>query len=127
MAGFIGFVVGLVATLAFLVAGAPLASRRIAANSAYGFRSADTDGDDQIWHLANAAIGRDLIMTAGVDALLTIVALVYFGDDSVQSALTVSVLLISVAGVILAIARGLIAARALGKAKQAFPPGMRRF
>jgi hypothetical protein len=127
MAGFIGFVVGLVATLAFLVAGAPLASRRIAANSAYGFRSADTDGDDQIWHLANAAIGRDLIMTAGVDALLTIVALVYWGDDSVQSALTVSVLLISVAGVILAIARGLIAARALGKAKQAFPPGMRRF
>ena len=64
-----------------------------------------------------AAIGRDLIMTAGVDALLTIVALVYWGDDSVQSALTVSVLLISVAGVILAIARGLIAARALGKAK----------
>ncbi len=127
MAGFIGFVVGLIATIAFLVAGAPLASRRIAANSAYGFRSADTDGDDQIWHLANAAIGRDLIMTAGVDALLTIVALVYWGDDSVQSALTVAVLLISVAGVVLAIARGLIAARALGKAKQAFPPGMRRF
>ena len=127
MAGFIGFVVGLIATIAFLVAGAPLASRRIAANSAYGFRSADTDGDDQIWHLANAAIGRDLIMTAGVDALLTIVALVYWGDDSVQSALTVAVLLISVAGVVLAIARGLFAARALGKAKQAFPPGMRRF
>jgi hypothetical protein len=127
MAGFIGFVVGLVATIAFLVAGAPLASRRIAANSAYGLRSADTDGDDQIWHLANAAIGRDLIMTAGVDALLTIVALVYWGDDSVQSALTVSILLISIAGVILAIARGLTAARALGTAKQAFPPGMRRF
>ena len=127
MAGFIGFGVGLVATIAFIVAGAPLASRRIAANSAYGLRSADTDGDDQIWHLANAAIGRDLIMTAGVDALLTIVALVYWGDDSVQSALTVSILLISIAGAILAIARGLTAARALGKAKQAFPPGMRRF
>ena len=127
MAGFIGFVVGLLATIVFLVAGAPLASRRIAANSAFGLRSADTDGDDQIWHLANAAIGRDLIMTAGVDALLTIVALVYWGDDSVQSALTVSILLISIAGVILAIARGLTEARALGKAKQAFPPGMRRF
>ena len=32
-----------------------------------------------------------------------------------------------IAGVIVAIARGLTAARALGKAKQAFPPGMRRF
>lgn len=127
MAGFIGFVVGLVATIAFLVAGAPLASRRIAASSAYGLRSADTDGDDQIWHLANAAIGRDLIMTAGVDLLLTIVALVYWGDDSVQSALTVSMLLISIAGVVIAVGRGLTTARSLGRAKTAFPPGMRRY
>ena len=127
MAGFLGFVVGLVAVIAFVVAGAPLASRRIASNSAFGLRSADTDGDDQIWHLANAAIGRDLIMVAGVDLLLTVVALVYWGDDSVQSALTVAVLLISIAGVIVSIGRGLTAARALGKAKQAFPPTMRRF
>jgi hypothetical protein len=127
MAGFIGFVVGLVAVIVLLVAGAPLASRRIASTSAFGLRSADTDGDDQIWHLANAAMGRDLIMTAGADLLLTVIALVYWGDDSVQSALTVAVLLISIAGVIFAIGRGIVVARALGKAKQAFPPGFRRF
>lgn len=126
MAGFIGFVVGVVAVILFTVAGAPLASRRIASNSAFGLRSADTDGDDQIWHLANAAIGRDLLMTAGVDLLLTVIALVYWGDESVQSAMTVAILVISIAGVIIAIGRGLTSARALGKAKQAFPPGMRR-
>lgn len=126
MAGFIGFVVGVVAVILFTVAGAPLASRRIASNSAFGLRSADTDGDDQIWHLANAAIGRDLLMTAGVDLLLTVIALVYWGDESVQSAMTVAILVISIAGVITAIGRGLTSARALGKAKQAFPPGMRR-
>ena len=127
MAGFIGLVVGLVAVIALVVAGAPLASRRIVSTSAFGLRSADTDGDDQIWHLANAAIGRDLITTAGADLLLTVIALVYWGDDSVQSALTVAVLLISIAGVIFAIGRGIAVARALGKAKQAFPPGFRRF
>lgn len=127
MAGFIGVVVGLVAVIVFLVAGAPLASRRIAADAAFGLRTADTDGDDQIWHLANAAIGRVLILTAVADVLLTIVAIVYWGDESVQSALTVAVLLFSITGAILAIGRGLTSARALGKAKQAFPPGMRRF
>ena len=66
-------------------------------------------------------------MTAGVDLLLTIVALVYWGDESVQSAMTVSVLLISIAGAIVAVGRGLTTARSLGKAKTAFPPGMRRF
>ena len=127
MAGFLGFVVGLVAVIVLLAAGAPLASRRIASTSAFGLRSADTDGDDQIWHLANAAIGRDLIMTAGADFLLTVIAFVYWGDDSVQSALTVAVLLISIAGVVMAVGRGIVEARALGKAKRAFPPGFRRF
>jgi hypothetical protein len=127
MAGFIGFVVGLLAVIVFAVAGAPLATRRIASSSAFGLRTADTDGDDQIWHLANAAIGRDLLAIAGIDLILTAVALVYWGEDAVQSALTVSILLISIAGVIVAITRGVINARSLGKAKQAFPPGTRRF
>jgi hypothetical protein len=127
MAGFIGFIVGLLAVIIFCVAGAPLASRRIASSSAFGLRTADTDGDDQIWHLANAAIGRDLLATAGIDLILTIVAFIYWGEDPVQSALTVTILLLSLAGVIVAITRGVISARALGKAKQAFPPGSRRF
>lgn len=127
MAGFIGFIVGLVAVIAMLAAGVPLASRRIASSSAFGLRTADTDGDDQIWHLANAAIGRELVMTASVDLLLTIVAFIYWGDDSVQSALTVAIMLISIAGVFMAVGRGVVTARALGKAKQAFPPGLRRF
>jgi hypothetical protein len=127
MAGFIGFVVGLVAVIAMLAAGVPLASRRIAASSAFGLRSADTDGDDQIWHLANAAIGRELIMTGLADLLLTVVAFIYWNDDSVQSALTVAILLVSIAGVLMAVVRGIATARALGKAKQAFPPGLRRF
>lgn len=126
MSGFIGFVIGFVAVVTCLVAGVPLASRRIAANSAFGLRTADTDGDDQIWHLANAAIGRDLMLTAAANLLLTCSAFVYWGDDAVQSALTVVVLLISVGGACLAIGRGVLTARALGKAKQAFPPGMRR-
>jgi hypothetical protein len=126
MGGFIGVIVGLVGVVVFLVAGVPLASRSIASSSAFGLRTADTDGDDQIWHLANAVIGRDLILTAGADALLTVVAIVYWGEDPVQSALTVAMLLISIAGVVMAIGRGVIQARALGKAKQAFPAGTRR-
>ena len=126
MGGFIGVFVGLIGVIAFLVAGVPLASRAISASSAFGLRTADTDGDDQIWHLANAVIGRDLILTAGADALLTLVAIVYWGEGEIQSALTVAVLLISIAGAMLAIGRGVIEARALGKAKQAFPPAMRR-
>ena len=127
MAGFIGVVLGLSAVILFLVAGFPLATRGIAAHSAYGFRSADTDGDDQIWYMANAEIGRDLVLTAGIDLLLMIVAIVYWGDDSAQSALGISVVLVSIAGAIYAVGRGLMTARALGKAKQAFPAHMRRF
>ena len=127
MAGFIGFVVGLVAVGLFLVAGVPLALRIIASDSAFGLRSADTDGDTQIWHLANAVIGRDLMLTAGADLLLTIIAVVYWGDRGIQSALVVSILLISAAGTCLAVGRGLTTARALGKAKQAFPAGSKRF
>jgi hypothetical protein len=126
MGGFIGVIVGLVGTVAFLVAGVPLASRGIASNSAFGLRTADTDGDDQIWHLANAVMGRNLILTAIADALLTVVAIVYWGEDPVQSALTVAILLLSIAGAAMAVARGVLEARALGKAKQAFPPGLRR-
>lgn len=127
MAGFIGFLVGLLAVIIFSVAGVPLASRRIASSSAFGLRTADTDGDDQIWHLANAAIGRDLLVTAGIDLILTIVAFIYWGEDPVQSALTVTILLLSLAGVIVAVTRGVISARALGRAKHAFPPAARRF
>ena len=127
MAGFIAVVIGLVAVIVFVVAGAPLALRIIASDSAFGLRSADTDGDSQIWHLANAAIGRDLLLTAGIDLILMIIAVIYWGEQDVQSALVVAILIISVAGTVLAISRGLTTARALGKAKQAFPAGSRRF
>ena len=127
MEGFIGFVVGIVAVVLFLAAGVPLALRIIASDSAFGLRSADTDGDTQIWHLANAAIGRELMLTAGVDLILAIVALVYWGDKAVQTALVVAIVLVSGSGTCLAIARGLTTARALGKAKQAFPAGSKRF
>jgi hypothetical protein len=126
VADYIGFVVGVIGAIVYLVAGYPLASRRVAANSAFGLRSADTDGDDQIWYLANAAVGRGLIWTAGVCVLLTIVALVYWGDEAVQSALVVALFLVGLAGAITALGIGLTTARALGKAKQAFPPSMRR-
>ena len=127
MAGFIGVVLGLSGVILFLIAGMPLATRGIAAHSAYGFRSADTDGDDEIWYLANAAIGRELVLTAGVDLLLLVVAVVYWGDEPVQSALGISVMLISIAGAAYSVGRGLMTARALGKAKQAFPTHMRRW
>ena len=127
MAGFIGVVLGLSGVILFLVAGLPLATRGIAAHSAYGFRSADTDGDDEIWYMANAAIGRELVLTAGVNLLLLIVAIVYWGDESVQSALGISVLLVSIGGAIYAVGKGLVTARALGKAKQAFPSHIRRW
>lgn len=127
MSGFIGFVIGVLSVLIFLGAGVPLATRRVAASSAFGLRSADTDGDEHIWYLANAALGRVLVGTAGISALLAIVAVVYWGNNEVQSALVVAILLIGLAGVVTALATGLTTARALGKAKQAFPPGMRRF
>lgn len=127
MAGFIGFVTGLVAILLFLGAGMPLATRRVAASSAFGLRSADTDGDDHIWYLANAAVGRVLIWTATVFALLAIVSIVYWGEEPIQNAMVVTILLVGIAGAIAALIVGLSTARALGKAKQAFPPGMRRY
>jgi hypothetical protein len=127
VAGFIGVVLGLSGVILFLVAGLPLATRGIAAHSAYGFRSADTDGDDEIWYMANAAIGRELVLTAGVNLLLMIVAIVYWGDESAQSALGISVVLVSIGGAIYAVGKGLVTARALGKAKQAFPPHIRRW
>lgn len=127
MSGFIGFVIGVLSVLIFLGAGVPLATRRVAASSAFGLRSADTDGDEHIWYLANAALGRVLVGMAGISALLAIVAVVYWGNNEVQSALVVAILLIGLAGVVTALATGLTTARALGKAKQAFPPGMRRF
>ena len=127
VSGFIGFAVGLLGMLLFLGAGLPLASRRVAASSAFGLRSADTDGDEQVWYLANAALGRVLVWTAGICAILAIVSLAYWGDEPVQSALVVAILMLGLAGAIAAIAIGLTTARALGKAKQAFPPGMRRF
>jgi hypothetical protein len=127
VAGFIGVVLGLSGVIVFMVAGLPLATRGIAAHSAYGFRSADTDGDDEIWYLANAAIGRELVLTAGVNLLLLIIAIVYWGDEPAQSALGIAVVLISIGGAGYAIGRGLLTARALGKAKQAFPSHMRRW
>jgi hypothetical protein len=127
VAGFIGVVLGLCGAILFLVAGFPLATRGIAAHSAYGFRSADTDGDDEIWYMANAAIGRELVLTAGVDLILLIVAIVYWGDETAQSALGIAVVLISIGGAIYAVAKGLMTARALGKAKQAFPSHIRRW
>lgn len=126
MSDYIGLVVGVLAVVLYLIAGFPLASRRIAASSAFGLRSADTDGDDQIWYLANAAVGRALIWTAGVCGLLTVVAIVYLGDEDVQSALVVALFLTGLAGAISAIGTGLTTARALGKAKQAIPPNLRR-
>lgn len=127
MAGFIGVVLGLSGVILFLVAGLPLATRGIASHSAYGFRSADTDGDDEIWYLANAAIGRELILTAGVNLLLLVVAVVYWGDEPAQSAIGIAVVLISIGGAGYAIGRGLLTARSLGKAKQAFPSHIRRW
>jgi hypothetical protein len=127
MAGFIGVVVGLIAAVIFLACGLPLAARIVASDSAFGLRSADTDGDTQIWHLANAAIGRDLMVTALAHVLLALVAVVYWGEHEVQSALVVVIIVLAIAGAVLALVHGLSTARALGKAKQAFPPGHRRF
>ncbi len=127
MSGFIAFVIGMVAMIIFLGAGVPLATRRVAASSAFGLRSADTDGDDHIWFQANAAIGRVLIWTAALCGLVALVALVYWGDEAIQSALVVTILLIGIGGAVVSLVTGLTTARALGKAKQAFPPGMRRF
>jgi uncharacterized membrane protein len=122
----VGFVIGVVAFLAFSGAGYMLATRRVAASSAFGLRSADTDGDDHIWYLANASVGRVLVWTGAICALISLVAIVYWGEDDIQSALMVTILLVGIAGAIVAVASGLTTARALGKAKQQFPTGMRR-
>jgi hypothetical protein len=123
----IGVFVGLVAAVVFLTAGLPLATRRVAASSAFGLRSADTDGDEHVWYLANAALGRVLCWTAAISCALAIVSVVYWGEDSIQSALVVAILLLGIGGVVVALGVGLTTARALGKARQAFPPNMRRF
>jgi len=127
MAAGLGVFVGLLGTIAFLVAGLPLAARIVSSDSAFGLRSADTDGDSLIWHLANGAIGRDLLRIAVANLMITVVALVYWGEEAVQSALVVAVIVISLCGAVLALVHGLMTARALGKAKQAFPPGYRRY
>ena len=127
MSGAIGFVVAIVAAIACAGAGLPLTARIVASDSAFGLRSADTDGDSLIWHLANAAIGRELLRTSIFNGLIAIVALVYWGEGDVQTALLVLVIVVTLAGAILALMRGLGTARALGKAKQAFPPGQRPF
>ncbi len=127
MSGGIGLIVGLLGAIVFAGAGLPLAARIVSSDSAFGLRSADTDGDSLIWHLANAQIGRDLLRTALLNVLIAVVALVYWGEDAVQSALVVVVIVVSIAGAILALAHGLSTARALGKAKQAFPPGYRPY
>ena len=127
MSGGIGLIVGLLGAIVFAGAGLPLAARIVSSDSAFGLRSADTDGDSLIWHLANAQIGRDLLRTALLNVLIAVVALVYWGEDAVQSALVVVVIVVSIAGAILALAHGLSTARALGKAKQAVPPGYRPY
>ena len=127
MSGGIGLIVGLLGAIIFAGAGFPLAARIVSSDSAFGLRSADTDGDALIWHMANAAIGRDLLRTALLNLLVAIVALFYWGEDDVQSALVVVVIVISISGAILALVHGLSTARALGKAKQAFPPGYRPY
>jgi hypothetical protein len=122
-----GVLVGMVAVVVFLAAGLPLATRRVAASSAFGLRSADTDGDEHVWYLANAALGRTLCWTAAVCGVLAIVSVVYWGEEAIQSALVVAILLLGIGGVVAALGVGLTTARALGKARQAFPPNMRRF
>ena len=127
MGAWIGVLVGLVAVVVFLAAGLPLATRRVAASSAFGLRSADTDGDEHVWYLANAALGRVLCWTAAVCGGLAIVSVVYWGEESIQSAMVVAILVLGIGGVVAALGVGLTTARALGRARQAFPPNMRRF
>ena len=127
MGDFIGVLIGFAAAIIFLVAGTPLATRIVASDSAFGLRSADTDGDTQIWHLANATIGRDLILTAVAHLLIAVISIVYWGESSIQSAMVVVIIVFSIAGALLALVHGLTTARALGKAKLAFPPSQRRY
>jgi hypothetical protein len=127
VSGGIGLIAALLGAIIFAVAGFPLAARIVSSDSAFGLRSADTDGDSLIWHLANAEIGRDLLRTALLNLLIAVVALVYWGEDAIQSALVVVVIVLSIAGAIIALVHGISTARALGKAKQAFPPGYRRY
>ena|SRR5689334_20923510 len=66
-----------VTSIILIVAGVPLAMRRVAPNGLYGVRVPATFANERVWYDANAASGRDLII-AGAATLIAALLLPFF-------------------------------------------------
>jgi hypothetical protein len=62
--------VGILLGFLFIAFGIPLAVRKVRPNRLYGFRSAKTLGNAEIWYKANAYTGKAFIVCGAAVALL---------------------------------------------------------
>jgi uncharacterized membrane protein len=80
--------------LLFVALGIPLALRRVPPNRAYGIRVRSTFADERVWYDANAASGRDMIVTGAVVVIAAAVLPFVRGISATAYALICSVLLV---------------------------------
>lgn len=91
----------------FIAISIPLILDRVPPNSTYGFRTAKTLSDPQIWYAANRVAGHDLLI-AGLVIALGSVAMLFLGQRLQPLHVTMTLLLLMIFALIGAAVHGFI-------------------